>query len=304
MASPRERRGAHCLPGLTANQSQQVRSLTRTALAERGLEAVVYADHLVTADGRQFGLTTLGSLCRRSGFGAEGWPGVINRWVDDLVTKFPQQPAPLTPEQIRAGVHLRLVQLDAEKASSFTYARPLGGAFHELLVHRDGEYVRWIHDRELEGVDLTEMRTLGRQRLLDIEPDDVQVLSKGDAVAMCLRGQSGFVASKLLVLPELLERFGPALGSSDGHLVAVPSRHELIVAPVNSTVDDCLEVLELLTEFDHSHDHAPVSSCVHWWHNGRIHPLFDAAVPGRVLFPDVPAAFRATLGRNRHEGAA
>ncbi|GAA0636248.1 hypothetical protein GCM10009547_45640 [Sporichthya brevicatena] len=303
MASSRDRRNSHCLPGLTAAQSQQVRSLTRTALAERGFEAVVHADHLVTVDGRQFGLTTLGSLCRRSG-SSEHWAEVVGRWVDDLLTNFPTEPVPLTPDQIRAGVHLRLVQLDAEKASWYTHARPVGGGFHEMLVHKDGDYVRWISDRELVGVDVAEMHALGRQRLLEIEPDDVEVLTKRGAVTLCIRGRSGFVASKLLVLPELLREIAPSLGFPDGHLVAVPSRHELVVAPVSPAVDDCLEALELITGFDYAHDHAPISPCVHWWHEGRIHPLFDASVRGRMFFADVPAKFRATLARNRGEGAA
>ncbi len=296
--------GTHCLPGLTASQSQRVRSLMRTALAERGLEAAVYADHLVTADGRQFGLTTLGSLCRRSG-GDAGWPAVVNRYLDDLLTNFPQEPQPLTPHQIRDGVHLRLAQLDAEKVDWYTYARSLGAGFHELLVHKDGDFVRWIHDKELSGVDVEKMHALGRQRLLDIRPDEVQVVTGKGAGVFCVRGESGFIASKVLVLPELLAILGDRRTHwPEGVIVAVPSRHELVIAPVSDAIDSNLDAIQVLTAYDHSHDHAPISPIVHWWHEGHLHPLFDAAVPGRHFFADVPEAFFEAWERNGCEGVA
>jgi hypothetical protein len=281
----------HCLPGLTARQSQLVRALTRTALAERGLEAIVYADHLETADGRTFGLTTLGSLCRRSGLGQHAWPGVVNRYIDDLFSQLPSPPPPLTPDQIRAGVHLRLVCMPPEMSDGFTYARDLGGGFREMLVHKDGDFVRWINDAELATVDADEMRDLGLRRLLEIRPDEVQVVAGKGAEVYCVRGESGFIASKLLVLEDLMRIVGGGrLRWPDGVLVAVPSRHEIVFAPIDDAVADNLAGIATLTSYDHAHDHAPVSPYVYWWNEGRLVPLFDAAAPGLDI-AQIPAEF-------------
>jgi hypothetical protein len=275
----------HRLPGLTARQSQMIRNLIRNALAERGLEAVVYADHVETAGGRSWGLQTLGSLCHGSASPA-AWQGVVNRYVDDLLAKFPHAPASLTHDQIRAGVHLRLVQLDPRMADGFTYAREIGAGFHEVLAHKDGDYVRWINDRELAGLDIEEMRELGLSRLRDVAVDECQLLTGKGAEAFCLFGESGFIASKLLLLPELLRRYGgKRMRWPHGVLVAVPSRHRLVFAPVDDAVVDTLPAIAAVASYDYAHDHAPISPVVSWWKDGRLHPLFDPTA-SRLERPD------------------
>lgn len=289
----------YCLPGLTARQSQRIRTLIRTALAERGLEAVVYADHVMTADGRSWGLHTLGSICHSSGYGEAGWQSVVNRYVDDMLAKFPEEPKPLTPDQIREGVHLRLVLLDRERSTWYRYAREIGGGFHELLVHKDGDFVRWINDKELVGVDIDEMRELGRDRLREIVVDECQYLTGNGAEAYILHGDSGFIASKLLLLPELLRRYGGRKTAwPDGMFVAIPSRHRLAFAPLDAAAADNLRAIATLASYDHAHDHAPISSAVYWWKDERLHPLFDAASPGLNAFQGIPDEFWSAWERN------
>lgn len=292
----------HCLPGLTDRQSQMVRNLIRTALAERGLEAIVYADHVETAGGRSWGLQTLGSLCHGSS-SQVAWEGIVNRYVDDLLAKFPEAPAPLTHDQIRSGVHLRLVQLDPRMADGFTYARDIGAGFHEVLAHKDGDYVRWINDNELAGLDVEEMRELGMSRLRDVVVDECQLLTGKGAEAFCLYGDSGFIASKLLLLPDLLRRYGgKRMRSPDGMLVAVPSRHRLVFAPVDDAVAENLSAIAAVAAYDFAHDHAPISPVVSWWKEGRLHPLFDPTTSGmersdRACF-DIPEEFWEAWGRH------
>ena len=296
----------HCLPGLTARQSQTLRNLIRTSLAERGLEAVVYADHVSTAGGRSWGLHTVGSLCHHSADPRE-WKGIVDRYVEDLLTKFPDVPAPLTPNQIRDGVYLRLAQLNPHMAEGFTYARDLGGGFHEILAHRDGDYIRWINDRELVGLDVAELRELGLQRLRDVEIDECQLLTGKDAEAFCLFGHSGFVASKLLVLPEVLRRVGgKRMRWPDGVFVAMPSRHRLLFAPLDDAAAANLRAVASVAAYDYEHDHAPISPVVHWWKDGRLHPLFDPSRPAAdcvdatddETVDGIPGEFWEAWGRN------
>jgi hypothetical protein len=299
MATPGNTENGHCLPGLTPRQSQAIRTLVRTALAERGLEAVVHADHVETLGGRSWGLHTLGSLCHANGFGESAWAGIVNRYVDDLLAKFPDVPLPLTPGQIRDGVHLRLAQLDPRLADGFTYARAIGAGFHEVLAHKDGDFIRWINDRELAGLDLDELRELGRQRLSDVVVDECQLLTGRGAEAFSLHGRSGFVASKVLLLPDLLRRYGGRrMQWPDGVLVAVPSRHRLTFAPVDDAIGDNLSAIATVAAYDYAHDHAPISPVVHWWKDDQLHPLFDPSQPGLAVSDDIPEEFWAAWNRN------
>jgi hypothetical protein len=299
MAMQKHTGEGHCLPGLTARQSQTIRNLIRTALAERGLEAVVYADHVETAGGRTWGLHTLGSLCHTAPSGVSAWRAIVNRYVDDLLTRFPDVPLPLTHDQIRAGVHLRLAQLDPQMADGFTYARNLGGGFYEVLAHKEGDYIRWINDQELAGLDVAEMRDLGMRRLRDVVVDECQLLTGKGAEAYSIHGESGFIASKLLMLPDLMRRYGGRRMSwTDGALVTVPSRHRLTFAPLDDAVADNLSAIAAVAAYDYTHDHAPISPVVHWWKDDRLHPLFDPSRPGISISDDIPDEFWEAWRRN------
>lgn len=295
------------LPGLTDNQSQRVRGLLRQALAERGFEAVVYAGHLKLADGRQFGLSTLGSLCHTSGLGEGAWPGLVNRYVDDVLMKYPDAPPPLTPDQIRAGVHLRLVPLDLmdpRMHDCYRYAPRLGAGFAELLVHAEDDFVRFLNDEDVGRVGYEELRALGLDRLRDIRPDECELVRGNGAEAHVVRGESGFIASKALILPEIMRIVGGRrMRWPDGVLLAVPNRHELIFAPVDDALVDNLAAIGFLADYDHEHGHAPITPVVHWWRDGALAPVFDPTGPAAALHEDVPAEFLELYRRGGHEAA-
>ena len=284
------------LSGLTARQSQRVRDLARRALAERGLEAVVYADHLRIADGRVFGLDTLASLCHNAPLGEAGWPQVVAQYLNDFLTRFPQEPPQLTAEQLREGTHLRLVlaeALPADWVSSYTYARPVGGGLLELLAHKDGDYVRWLRDEDVKLVGHEELVTVGLTNLLAVRPDNVDVLSHEHGRIYCLDGASGFIASKALVLPEVLREL-PELTVTPEHgvLVSMPTRHSLAIAPVDNQVVWQLASMMSLAAQHFSHGIAPLAPHVFWWCQGTLYRLTDVDRTG-LLEPALPEEFLA-----------
>ncbi|HEY2834379.1 MAG TPA: hypothetical protein VGJ14_18300 [Sporichthyaceae bacterium] len=282
------------LSGLTARQSQQVRDLMRTSLAERGIEVAVYATHLRATDGRQFGLNTIASICHNAR--EADWPRVISTFLDDALTRFPQQPPALTAEQLRAGTHLRLALVEAmpaDWASSYQYTRRLGGGLMELLVHRDGDFVRWLRDEDVALVGYDELITIGLANLIAADFDHLDVLASERGPTYWLRGESGFVASKLLVLPEILRVLPCAeIDPAHGVLLAVPTRHDLVVTPVNSGVVWNIARLMSVVAQEFSSGVAPLSPHLYWWCEGAVHRLTEVDRTG-MLEPALPEEFLA-----------
>ena len=282
------------LSGLTPRQTQRVRDLARTALAERGLETVVHADHLRTADGRVFGLENLASICHNAG--SNRWPTLIADHLDALLGEFPAEPPELSVEQIRDGVHLRLVPLDAVRSLApeavekhYTYARRIGAGMLELLVQAKGPYVRWLTDADVAKVGYAELHRLGRERLLAIRPDVTEVLQRRRSELHTVRGSSGFIASKVLVLDHVLRvALGRKATWPQGVLVSMPSRHELVFAPVDENVVANLAGMLEVTAVEYREEIAPLSPYVYWWQDGTLTALSEGDGCGgvQVRFPE------------------
>lgn len=282
------------LSGLTVRQSQQVRNLMRTALAERGIEVTVYATHLGTADGRHFGLDTIASICHNAPGGEADWPRVIGAFLDDALTRFPQEPPALTAEQLRAGTYLRLALIAAmppDWISSYRYARRLGGGLMELLVHRDGDFVRWLRDEDVAMVGYDELISIGLSNLLATDFDHLDVLGGEHGPTYWLHGDSGFIASKMLVLPEILRLLPCAeIDPAHGVLVAVPTRHDLLVTPVGEGVVWNMARLMSLAAQTFTGGVAPLSPHLYWWRDGAVHRLTEVDRTG-ALDPALPDEF-------------
>lgn len=270
------------LSGLSPSQTQRVRDLARATLADRGLEATVHSDHLDLLDGRTFGLDNLASQCHN---GAEAdWPKIVEAFLGGILEHCSDVPPELTADQIKAGAHLRLVHADQlasmgedTKEVAYRYARELGGGLLEVLAHLEDGFVRWLRDCEVEQVGVDELRALGRERLWRIRPDVCEEFRRPDGRLYSIRGESSFVASKLLVLSELMQVQLPRRHREVpyGALVAVPTRHELIFAPVGRDVIPNLSGLMSLAPSFHRNGRAPFSPHVYWWREGQLEALTE-----------------------------
>lgn len=68
---------------LTTDGAAQLRILVRQAFAGAGIEVVALSDHVVDAQGRQFGLRDLADVC--SPLPESDWPEVVTRHVANLL---------------------------------------------------------------------------------------------------------------------------------------------------------------------------------------------------------------------------
>lgn len=115
MALFRRRRGAGdepdpAFPAITARQADRIRALLREALAERGVEVVVHADHVSSAGGFQYGLTNLVAMCRADGRGERAWPAIVRGQVQGLLAGGGgEQLDGLDRDEVLADVHLRVM---------------------------------------------------------------------------------------------------------------------------------------------------------------------------------------------------
>ncbi|MGQ0629992.1 MAG: hypothetical protein ACT4P1_03055 [Sporichthyaceae bacterium] len=286
------------LSGLTPARTQRVRDLARAALAARGLEAVVHDDHLSLADGRVLGLQTLASVCHSSGLPEARWPAIVGRYLDDLL-QMGATPQVLTAEQLRASTHVRLAHVESlseDLQQAYSYARRIGAGFAEVLAHVEGDHVRFLTAAEVALVGYPELLTIGQENLRRITPDCVEELRRDPVRLHVVRGDSGFIASKVLLFDEVLDVVLPLHGPTgrdgyrDGFLVALPSRHELVLAPVDASIVSTLAALMEYAGWTYTHEHAPISPHVYWWCDGSLTALTTTALDGAIeLRPD--AAF-------------
>ncbi len=285
-----------CLSGLTPRQSQRVRELAHRALAERGLETTMHDHHLEALDGRSFGLDGIGSVCHAHPEAA--WPELVAGHIEALCSAFPgDAPPDLSAEEIRAHVHVRLVPVDSalpDSRNPYTYAPRLGAGFAELLVHKNGDMVRWLTDEDVAKVGADELYSLGRERLRLIRPDVCEILSRNGGEIYVARGESGFIASKLLLLPEVLRTvIGRKVRYPDGVLVAVPCRHELVFAPLGADVIPALAALVEYAVMTFNHGLRPLSPNAYWWRDGTLTPLTTVDRTGFVDYRLPPEFVRA-----------
>jgi hypothetical protein len=272
------------LSGLTAVQSQQVRSLARTVLAERGLEAVVHDNALQLADGRVFGLDNLASVCHNTADQRQ-WPAVIAAHLDALLNQYGAVPPELTLDQMRAGAHLRLA---LPQHDWYRYAPRLGEGFAEIIVHRDENFVRHLSDADVERAGYDELRAIGLENLRLIRPDFCELIRCQGAEFFAVRGESGFVASKLLILPEIVRIVaGARTAMPHGVLVAVPTRHELNFAVVDVGAEESLGALAGHAVREYTNGRAPISPYVYWWRDGALTALTTSDSSGRLAPADL-----------------
>ncbi len=285
---------------LSARQMRKVRALARTALAEHGIEAAIHADHLKTADGRTFGLENLASKCHTSGLSEDRWGEVANAHIDFLLAAFPDVPGAVPADELSTNTYLRLQveeALPADWQDKYRYVRRLGGGLIELLAHRDGDAVRWLRDEDLEPFGADRLREVGRANVLRVEPEEHLVFDNTGMRFHIVRGESGFIASKLLVLPELLAdvlgRTGPW---PDGVVVAVPSRYEIAFAPVERGILEASAGLWSYSSWAFGHSAGPLSPYLYWWRDGELTALSYFEPSGRARLHSNPE-FEATVDR-------
>lgn len=194
---------------------------------------------------------------------------------------------------------LRLVTLDQiapREQGRYGYAARLGAGFLEMLAMDDNGTARLLTDDEVAGVGAADLRRIGRRNLRRLIPGAGERVRLDGTELHVLRGASDYVASTLLLLPELLVLAGRMASPSDGVLLAVPNRYELAFTPVGpNVVQDLLAVAQYARHLSDD-DEAAVSPHALWWHRGRLAEVTGFDPDGAVTFVG-PAEFVRVVER-------
>jgi hypothetical protein len=262
---------------LTRAEAGRVRTLAQQAFAEAGIEVVVHADYLQAADGRQFGLSNLAANCHNAQGGPKSWPGIVSRHASSLLKAMDEEPkiADLDPADVLARTYLRVIGLSTLPPTwpaMFGYARPVCGDMVELLALDFPETVTLLADEHVERFGVEELHAAGLRNLVQ-EPIDeiVTVTGEHEVTFQVALGSSVYLASKVLILRDVLRRHYGERDYPHGVLVCAPFRQQLAFHPITGA--NVIHAVQSMTGFasiGFTDSAGPVSPFLYWWTEGKL----------------------------------
>ncbi|NTW38936.1 MAG: hypothetical protein HGA44_03475 [Cellulomonadaceae bacterium] len=281
---------------LTVAEADEVRSLVAAAFAQRGREVVIHPDHVEAADGEVFGLWNVAASCHAVG-SRKQWRAVVRTHVDALVDT-PPDPSELSAAELLDGVVLRvhgLATMPPESLEWLTYARLVAPDLIEVLVLDSPTMVTTLNDGVVAQHDREALQRAGLERLVREPIDVVERLDvDSDVHVDVVSGASVFVASKVLVLPDVLRRVYSERTYPHGVLVALPDRHHLLLHPLDGpAVVLALQAMASMAAEQFATAAGGVSPSVFWWLAGTMRRLSrfdedgDLAIEVDPVFGDV-----------------
>lgn len=260
------------LPFMTVAEAQEVRRLAAAAFAAAGHEVVIGDDRLTAADGQVYGLWNLAAACKAERTRLT-WPKVVKRHVAQLLD-VPPGPQDMAVEDVVAHAVLRVYgtqDIAPQTRDQLTYATQLADGLIETIVLDTPTAVMMLLDDDVERCGYTTLRTAARRHLMAEPLGRISRFTVPGAVLELIEGESVYTASKVLVLPRVLDRVYGERQYPDGVLVAVPDRHHLVLHPIDdaSVVPTLKAAAPAVAELYWS-SAGRVSPSVYWWRDGQF----------------------------------
>ncbi|WP_369777088.1 hypothetical protein [Streptomyces sp. R33] len=277
------------LPALTARQAEHLRELVHRHHADQGAQVTVTGDCVHAPQGTR-ALHNLAEFVRRAD--PRDWPRIVEQHFTALDNA--SRSTADAPDRTLRGAYLRLVPEDAippQAAPSFSYARRIAPGLLETLALDLPDAVRILDDQDVARIGLEALRTAGRANLVaePVEYETTRMQSGG--LLHIVSGESMFVASKALVLDELVRSVTGSPLPDDGALFTVPSRHHLVFHPLadHHVVDAVNDLAAFGLGAYQDNNPGPLSPRLYWWRQGAVTSLTqidDATRSFSVVPPD------------------
>ncbi|MFI7387975.1 immunity 49 family protein [Streptomyces sp. NPDC049813] len=198
--------------------------------------------------------------------------------------------------RLLAGACLRLIAPGSEAAAGLAHPRRVAGGLDLALALDGPDSGRLLTDEEVARAGADALWAAGARGLVRQPLRHEEVRLDGHAVLYSVYGDSPFVSSKALVLPELAAEVTGRRLPDAGALVAVPTRHLLAFHPVvDGSAAGALDDLATYARRAYEEGPAPLSPRVYWWHDGRLTSLTEVDQGGRPRPPRPPAALADVL---------
>ncbi|MEV5750561.1 immunity 49 family protein [Actinoallomurus sp. NPDC052308] len=257
------------LPVLTVPQAERLRGLVADHFRTRWGVRPVVEGGAVAHDGHLHPLTNLAQRCRT--VPEEHWPELVAEHFTRLESA--SQGGEDRAELLRRTC-LRLVSGDAfagPAADRFRYARPVAEDLLAVLALDTPTSVRMLTDADVARAGLDDLWAAGRANLLNEPVKHEEVRGPSGALLHSVSGDSHFVASKALVLPELARAVTGRELPEAGALVVVPTRHLLAFHPIlDGTVVDAVNDLGGYAFRAYEDGPGSLNPLLYWWHRGRL----------------------------------
>ncbi|GAB2990117.1 hypothetical protein [Actinotalea caeni] len=208
----------------------RVVAMVRQEFARLGRELVPDgAGVLRGIDGRAFGLTNVEATLRRTP--REHWPEVVSEFARIMNASI-DAPGPRSLAQVRDRLYLRLRSVDGLPRPP-EYGEPVLPGIVPMVAVDHPEHIEEVSSidnlgswEEIRALALANIRALPAMSHHPITADD----SRADATIHVFDTDDYFGPSRVLVLPDLLERIGAA--PSTDVVAVVPNRHVAAIHPI------------------------------------------------------------------------
>ena len=268
-------------PFWSAETADEFRALVGAAFAEAGLEVTTYEDHVVDATDRQFGLSNLAASCHNTDGGQRAWPELIKRHVGQLLAAMDEPSIELRERvQVLASTYLRVIATEA-LLPRMSYARQIAPGLAQVLNLDLPTTVTYLNNEQVESLGVRDLYAAGLANLRTVRADVRETLDHEGGTIEVLLGESLFVASLILILDEVVARYGYSVDPEVGVFVAIPHRSQLdFHVPRDQSAIASLKLLAGFAAAGFRDSAGPVSPDVFWWRPGGIERVSTTTIDG------------------------
>ncbi|MGD6746475.1 immunity 49 family protein [Streptomyces sp. BH106] len=259
------------LPMLATPQAERLRSLVAESVRARfgAEEGLVLVGDAVERDGHLFPLVNLALRCAEASEG--DWPALVDAHFAALADASQGGEG---AEELLAGTCLRLVPADAAGPAAPVHAREVAEGLRLALALDGPDSVRLLTEEDVARAGADALWGAAQRALIRAPMRHEEVRLDGHPVLYSVYGDAHSVATKAVVLPEVVAEVTGRRMPDAGALVAVPTRHLLAFHPiVDGSAADALNDLATYAVRAHDEGPGPLSPRVYWWHEGRLTSL-------------------------------
>ncbi|MFD8572966.1 immunity 49 family protein [Streptomyces sp. NPDC059639] len=257
---------------LTGAQADHLRALVAGHLHTRTGAHPTMTGDAAESEGHRHPLTNLAQRCRVAP--EAEWPAMVETFFTDLAQA---SQGGESAEELLERTCLRLVAPDAIPAGAaeeFGYMRGVAEGLHLALALDAPTSVRLLTDADVERAGADALWAAAERNLVREPMRTEEVRLDGHPVLYSVYGDSPFVSTKALILPELVAEATGRRMPDAGALVVVPTRHLLAFHPiVDGTAADAVNDLATYAVKAHEDGPGSLSPRVYRWHDGRLTSL-------------------------------